>query len=78
MLNYIVIAAAGAMGWLGYYWWWILPLAPLATLLSLAFPPARWRNIRDRGALGQVFLGALPIQAVLVAVLWAAGHFLPG
>lgn len=78
MLNYIVIVAAGVMGWFGHPWWWIIPLALLATVLNLVFPPARFRNIQERGAFVQVFLGALPIQAVLVAVLWAAGHFLHG
>lgn len=76
MLNYIVIAAAGVMGWLGHPWWWILPLALLATLLNLVFPPSRLANIRARGAFGRVFWGALPVQAVMVALFWGVGHVL--
>lgn len=78
MLSYIVIAAAGLMGYFGHAWWWILPLSLIATVLNLVFPPARLANIRARGAFLQVYLGALPIQAVQVAVLWAIGHYLHG
>jgi hypothetical protein len=76
MLNYIVIAAAAAMGFLGHGWIWILPLAILATVMALVFPPARLASIRARGAFGTVFLGALPIQAALVALAFVAGHYL--
>ena len=78
MLNIIAIAAAGLVGWLGPSWLWIIPLALLATGLTLIYPPARFASLRQRGAFLQVFLGALPIQAAFTALLWLVGHFLHG
>lgn len=78
MLNIIAIAAAGVIGWLGHSWIWTLPLALVATVLTLVYPPARLASLRQRGAFVQVFFGALPIQAAFTALLWLAGHFLHG
>jgi len=78
MLNIIALAAAALIGWLGHSWLWILPLALLATVLTLVYPSQRLASLRMRGAFMQVFFGALPIQAAFVALFWLAGHFLHG
>ena len=78
MLNLIAIAAAGLIGWFGHSWIWILPLALLATVLTLVYPPARLASLRQRGAFMQVYLGALPVQVAFTALIWLAGHFLHG
>jgi len=73
MLGTILLIGMVVLGYLQITPWVLLPSAIAASFIGLNYPLGKSQLAKERGIYWQVFMSSLPLQAILVAVLFGVG-----
>ncbi len=73
MLGTILLIGMIVLGYFQITPWVLLPGAIAASFLGLHYPPGKAEEAKGRGIYWQAFMSSLPLQAILVSVLFGVG-----
>jgi hypothetical protein len=73
MLGTLFLIAVGVCGFLNVTPWVLVPGAVIAGFLGMHYPPGKAAAAKERGIYWKSVVGSMPLQAVLLAILYGAG-----
>lgn len=73
MFGTILLLGMAVCGYLNITPWILIPGAMAAAFMGLHYPSGKAQLAKERGVYWQVLVTSLPLQAILVAVLYGLG-----
>ncbi|SYZ83159.1 Uncharacterised protein [Vibrio paracholerae] len=73
MSGTILLLAMIVCGYLNLSFWIVVPASIIAAFIGLHFIPGKADILKSRSMYWSTFFGSLPLQAILLSVLFGAG-----
>ncbi|EOC5443602.1 hypothetical protein [Vibrio parahaemolyticus] len=73
MLGTILLLGMIVCGYLNLSFWILVPASIVAAFIGLHFPSGKAEMFKARGMYWSTFFGSIPLQAILLSILFGAG-----
>lgn len=73
MLGTVLLLGMIVCGYLKISFWVLVPASIIAAFIGLHFPPGKAEMIKARGIYWSSFFGSIPLQAILLSLLFGVG-----